>query len=122
MVDGEDSPVLTVTTLASNQAVVLVVAGEVDLDTAPILHRALESAVVVNPPLVVVDLSAVRLLACAGLSVLTAAHHEVGGRTCLRVVADGRAARRPLLLTGMDKCLDVCRTRAQALTPLPGKQ
>ncbi len=122
MPDLEDPP-LTVKTLSSNQAVVLVVTGDVDLDTAPILHNALESAAVISPRLVVVDLSAVSLLACAGLSVLVAAHHEIGSRSCLRVVAGGRATCRSLALTGMDKLLSVYPVRAQALmTPVSGRR
>ncbi|MEU3642481.1 anti-sigma factor antagonist [Lentzea sp. NPDC034063] len=109
-------PPLTVTTLSSNQAMVLVVAGSIDLVTAPVLHDALESAATLRPRLLVVDLSAVEFLACAGLSVLIAAHHRAEDRTCLRVVADRRATRRPLALTGVDTYLSVHDSRAHALT------
>jgi anti-anti-sigma factor len=113
--DQDDRPSLTIRTLSSNQAMVLVLAGNIDQDTAPILHHALESAAVISPRLLVVDLSAVRLLACAGLSVLVAAHQRAEDRTCLRLVAGGRATRRPLALIGMDKCLSVFETREEAL-------
>ncbi|HEX6342227.1 STAS domain-containing protein [Umezawaea sp.] len=111
------SPALAVTALADNQAIVLVVEGEIDLNTAPILRRALESAAVPSPALMVVDLSAVNFLACAGLAELVAAHRRAGGRTRLRVVASGRAVLRVLELGGLDKRLNVCRTRSQALAP-----
>jgi len=121
-VDRGRPPELIVTTLTSNQVVVLVVAGDVDRATAPILHRALESAAVVSPGLVVVDLSAVKFFACAGLSSLVAAQHRAGDRDRLRVVASRRAVRRPLELTGLDEWLTVCRNRAEALTPLRGSR
>ncbi|HWO62400.1 MAG TPA: STAS domain-containing protein [Umezawaea sp.] len=109
-------------TLSSTQATVLVVDGSIDLDTAPILHRALESVAVPCPRLLVADLSAVEFLACAGLSVLITAHRRGGGRTCLRVVAAGRATRRPLALTGVDNYFRVFRTRAEALAePVRGR-
>ncbi len=119
---AEESSRLAIVVLHSNQALVLAIAGSIDRDTAPRLRRALELALVTSPRLVVVDLSAVRLLACAGLSVLVAAHLLAEDRTCLRVVADRRATRRPLVLTGVDRCLSVCRTRAEALAePLLGR-
>ena len=112
----EHRPPLRVTHLQCNQALVLVVAGYVDLVTAPDLRRALDLALATSPRLMVVDLSEVRLLACAGLTVLVAAHQLADGRTCLRVAAERREARRPLELTGVDRILSVHRTCEEALT------
>lgn len=98
---------LTVTTRRHIRSLVVHVAGEVDLQTAPRVARSLDHAVGERPPLLVVDLSQVGFLGCAGLSVLVAAHHRAGRRTCLRVVATRRVIRRPLHLTGLDQHLAV---------------
>jgi len=112
---GDTRSFLTVVSSRSNQALVLTVVGSIDLDTAPSLRRALELALVTSPVLMVVDLSEVPLLACAGLSVLVAARRRAEGRTCLRVAAPRRATRRSLALTGVDRYLSVYRTCAEAL-------
>ncbi|PRY39570.1 STAS domain-containing protein [Umezawaea tangerina] len=112
--DGHPPP-LSVVVRESTQAVLLTVAGSIDRETAPHLHRALRSVLTTCPRLLVVDLTAVRLLACAGLSALVAAHRLAEDRTRVRVVAGTRVTRRPLALTGLDGYLSVYGTCAGAL-------
>ncbi|WP_170140085.1 STAS domain-containing protein [Prauserella marina] len=90
--------------------------GEVDVLTAPDMHEAIEQAVDERPRLLVVDLSKVEFLGCAGLSVLVTAKLHAGWRTCLRVVATDRVTRRPLELTGLDQRLTVYDSLDAALT------
>lgn len=109
---------LTVTSQRCAGVLVLRVAGELDSLTAPRLHQALDQAVEERPLLLVVDLTAVEFLACAGLSVLVAAHRSAELRTCLRVVASHRATVRPLRLTGLDQYLAVFGSLHDASTHL----
>jgi anti-anti-sigma factor len=117
---GGDWSFLTITVEHLGRTLVLAVAGEIDLDTSPSLESALQQAAAAKPPAMVVDLSAVRFLACAGLSVLVVAQQKARGHTCLRVVAGNRATSRPLRLTGVDEYLSVYSSRGAALAePLP---
>jgi anti-sigma B factor antagonist len=97
------------------QAVVLDVAGEVDLLTASRLHDALTQALDRHPAALVVDLTKVEFLASAGLNVLISAHQQAGERTHFRVVATGSATYRPLQLTGLDHTISVYYSRDDAL-------
>jgi anti-sigma B factor antagonist len=81
---------------------VCVVAGEIDLCTAPVLRRALAEAERPAVEAIVVDLSEVEFLGAAGLSVLVAAARraEARRRPFARVVR-ARALRRVLEVTGV---------------------
>ncbi|ANN19509.1 anti-anti-sigma factor [Amycolatopsis orientalis] len=90
---------MTVAVERLGRTVVLVVDGDVDLSTAPELHRAIESALDAGPRRLVVDLTLVRFLNSAGLEVLLAARRRAGQDTDLRLVATTRAVWRPLQVT-----------------------
>ncbi|MGI8693548.1 MAG: STAS domain-containing protein [Geodermatophilaceae bacterium] len=83
------------------------VAGEVDIDTAPRMSRALAAGLAAGRP-VVVDLGAVTFMDSAGLSALIAAHKAAAaaGLTC-RLQDLPPAVRRLLEVTGMDSLLVV---------------
>lgn len=75
------SPVAAVTQLnlttncPSPGRVVVALAGEVDMATAPALHYALLEALITHTPVVLdVDLSACTFLDCSGIRVLVAVH------------------------------------------------
>ncbi|PXX71351.1 anti-sigma B factor antagonist [Nocardia tenerifensis] len=96
-----------------DDAAVLTVGGEIDAASVPQLRSAIDQALRDQPPLLVVDLSAVRFFGSAGLSVLLVTQEAVGaGR--LRVVASPQV-RRPIEVTGLGTVLDVCDDLAQAL-------
>lgn len=61
---------VTVAVEAHGQAVVLVVAGEIDLLTAPQFQEALTRALEDRPETLVVDLSKVEFMGSAGLAAL----------------------------------------------------
>ncbi|MEU8927995.1 STAS domain-containing protein [Kitasatospora sp. NPDC048545] len=81
--------------------------GEIDLDTAPYLRRALAAALESHRE-VVLDLSEVTFMDCAGLSALVRARNQAdrcGGRLILR--GAGRSVVRLLKLTGLYRRLAV---------------
>lgn len=71
------------TRYGSSGTVVVAVAGEVDMATAPDLHTALLNALVVYRPAVIeVDLSACTFLDCSGLRALIGAHTAAQASGC----------------------------------------
>jgi anti-sigma B factor antagonist len=86
----------------------LVLAGEVDCSTAPLLRRALDTAFADGACAVTVDLEAVTFLDSAGLSALAVAHRTAIGRGVrLRVLVGTRAVARALQVTGLWELLAV---------------
>ena len=99
---------LTVDTLRDDGALRLVLAGEVDCSTAPLLRRALDTAFAGQPREVTVDLEAVTFLDSAGLSTLAIAHRTAAGQGVrLRVLVGTRAVARALQVTGLWDLLGV---------------
>jgi anti-sigma B factor antagonist len=87
--------------------VCVAVAGEVDIESAPRLRAALESAVVPGIT-IVADLGGVTFMDSSGLSVLIAAHQKarsVGATLALRTVPARVLAL--LKITGMDGLLTI---------------
>ncbi|MFD2420972.1 STAS domain-containing protein [Amycolatopsis pigmentata] len=110
------APVMTVRLEQRDSGVVVLhVAGEIDLVTAPDLEEAIERALKERPKILVVDLSAVDFLASAGMSVLVAAHNQAGTATDMRFVATGSATFRPMELTGLSQALDIYQSLSEAL-------
>ncbi|HEV2778897.1 MAG TPA: STAS domain-containing protein [Actinophytocola sp.] len=91
-------------------AVVVHVAGEIDMANAPVIKAHLDRACHrAHPPqTVVADLTEVVFLGSAGLSVLLEVDEACRGRrTPLWVVATTPGVVRPLRVTGMDQVLKV---------------
>jgi anti-anti-sigma factor len=90
------------TVRATRTATVVVVAGEVDLVTAPRLAALLEPRLASTLPTLVIDLTAVTFLGAAGLHVLANAHQRasLAGRT-LRVITGPSCVNRTLDITGL---------------------
>lgn len=93
-----------------NHSVVVQAGGDLDILTAPRLSTQLDlaEAIVVPPAPVILDLTQLKFLGSAGLSVLLTHHKrcaELGSR--LEIVPGGRAVTRPLEMTGLDKVLAV---------------
>ncbi|MBE8522705.1 STAS domain-containing protein [Amycolatopsis sp. H6(2020)] len=122
IVTAEDNRVrpqdlLRVTAHDSGGAVVLAVAGEVDLLSAPILGDNVTTALAGAPELLVIDLSEVSFLASIGITVLLEARRAAGTATRVRVVApEAGVVDRTLRLTGLHEALAVTTTRDDALT------
>ncbi|HEY0641465.1 MAG TPA: STAS domain-containing protein [Pseudonocardiaceae bacterium] len=83
------APLLDVELRRADDTVVLVVRGEVDLATAPVLREGLRAAADSHAPLVVVDLTDVSFMGSVGVDLL------------LDALADARSRRRELRLAGV---------------------
>lgn len=76
-----------VTLTEQAEGVIVRVSGEVDIVTAPVLQRHLDSAIASGRPTVVIDLSATTFLDARGVGALVAARKQItrnGGRLVLR--------------------------------------
>lgn len=102
--DRDDTPTVTVRQLGGT--VVLTVAGEIDLVTAPALENAVLQTLADPPDLLVIDLTAVEFFSSAGIAVLVLAHRD-GAGVSLRIVAGNRIVLRPLELTGLTEDLAI---------------
>ena len=92
---------------AHAKPVVVRAGGDIDYDTAPALRRTLAAELGKHRE-VVLDLSQVTFMDCAGLSAVVHAHGQAdrrGGRLVLR--GAGPPVIRLLKLTGLDHCLTV---------------
>lgn len=99
----------TITEPAPRVTVVTAV-GEIDAATITALVEHLAQAEA-SSDRVVLDLSRVEFLSCAGLRVL----HELHGRSRFAVVATGHPVPRTLKVTGMDQVLEVHASLATAI-------
>lgn len=100
---------------ARGSAVVLPVAGDIDMLTAPQFEEALASALRDQPEVLVVDLDKVEFFTSAGLTAMVGAFQQAGDRTALRVVATNSATVRPLQVTALDRKIPVYASREQAV-------
>lgn len=93
-----------------NHSVVVRAGGELDLRAAPVLGEqlALAEAIVVPPAPVVLDLTGIEFMGSAGLSLLME-HHErcLALGTRLLIVPGSSAVTRPLMVTGLDRVLNL---------------
>src|SRR2546421_9831426 len=86
---------------ARSGAVVVRLAGDLDLLTAPLFRDRLEPLIDGQGLTLVLDLSGLDFLGSAGLAELAAAHHEATERGMpIVLVAGGRMVQRPLEVTG----------------------
>jgi anti-anti-sigma factor len=106
---------VTVDVEQHGDAVVLRVAGELDLLTTPTLSEACTQELRKRPLVLVIDLTGVTFLASVGMSAIVAAHEEGGDITRVRVVGGTRDTMRPIRVTGLDNLLSVYSTLAAAL-------
>jgi anti-sigma B factor antagonist len=112
---GPLDDLLTVETVILDDVVRLVLSGEVDCATAPMLRRALDTAFASGPRVVTVDLVAVTFLDSAGLSALAVAHRTAAAQdTRLRVLVGTRAVSRALQVTGLWDLLGVEQVEPRA--------
>jgi len=98
---------LTVEELAG--VVVLRVGGELDLLTVPDLQARVYEAVGATSGAVVADLTEVQFLSSSGLTLLLGLQSDLTarGRPLRLVVGGSKAVSRPLLITGLDRLLEL---------------
>ena len=96
-------------------AVVLSLAGELDLYNAEEVRGALLDACADEPGVLVVDLEEVRFVDSTALGVLIEARSCMADRSGFRLAAPGVEARRALEVSGLDRHFIVHDTVAEAL-------
>src|SRR5215831_13095009 len=96
-------------------AVVLTLAGELDLYNAEEVRGALLDACVDEPEVLVVDLEEVRFIDSTALGVLIEARSRMADRNGFRLAAPGLETRRALEVSGLDRHFLVHDTVAEAL-------
>jgi anti-anti-sigma factor len=97
---------------------VIVVAGEIDMASAPKLEAAVADVVAEDPGGVVVALSAVDFMGSVGVRILVEAQQQIGAADRFAVVSKGSATRRPIQLAGLDETLALYSTLDEAVTAL----
>lgn len=113
-----DGDLVWINRTVHNHAVIVHVAGEVDLLSSRTVDSQLEIAesLVVPPAPVVLDLTATAFFGSAGLSLLfkhTARCAKLGSQ--LLVVANHETVLRPITISGLDEAVEVVPTLAMAL-------
>lgn len=98
--------------------VVLEVAGEIDLCTAPRLWTVVQEQMAGRPRVIVLDLHQVWFLGASGVAVLMTAR-ELAARlgVVLRLARPSRPVARPLALLRLDATFDVRHDLASAIDP-----
>jgi anti-sigma B factor antagonist len=105
-----------VTPRRTGEALVLYVAGDLDVLTSPTLGTHLDIALADAPALLVVDLTEVEFLSSAGIGLLVETHRLTArANISLRVVAEGAATSRPLRMMRIDEIIDLYPTVDDAI-------
>ncbi|AYF77746.1 anti-sigma factor antagonist [Nocardia yunnanensis] len=119
MHDPNPTPLLTVHTHNVGDAMVVTATGEIDLNSVPVLERALRDILIKDPEtVVVVDLSTVSFLGSTGIAVLLTVAQSC--RQPLRLVPS-YPARRPLEVTGAAELFIMCDNLDTATEPVKNR-
>jgi anti-sigma B factor antagonist len=100
-------------------AVVVSLAGELDLYNAEEVRSALLDACAAQPQVLVVDLEEVRFIDSTALGVLIEARSRMVDRGGFRLAAPGLETRRALEVSGLDRHFAVHDTVSEALETAP---
>ncbi|HEY7593532.1 MAG TPA: STAS domain-containing protein [Actinophytocola sp.] len=106
---------VTVDVERHDTAVVLRVAGELDMLTTPKLQECITRELAAGPAVLVIDLSDVTFLASSAMAAIVSAHQEAGERSAVRIVATSRETARPLEVAGLNTYLAIFPTLEDAL-------
>lgn len=97
---------LEISTRYCGRAVVLRLAGELDVNSTDNLDTAIQSALDRDPQLLVLDLSALEYTDCGGLWVMVSAHRMLASQQrSLYVTGCRGAVQRLMQITGTDQVL-----------------
>jgi anti-sigma B factor antagonist len=115
----DDAPELRAPPVSStrreNGAVVVSLAGELDLYNANDVREALLACVGEEPERLVVDLAEVRFIDSTALGVLIEARSRLADKRAFLLAAPGLETRRALEISGLDRHFTVCATVDEAL-------
>lgn len=117
-IDISRAPQFNIQATSIGAAVVLEVHGDLDALTIPELEEAIRGSLADEPAALIVDLSKLRFLGSAGMSVLIAANEAVGRTQRFGVVADGPTTSRPMKILGLDGTLSIYPTLDAALADI----
>ena len=107
--------VLTVELETRDAGVVIELAGELDLATAPIIEEAIAQAEATRPPLLVLDLSGLTFMDSTGLRIVLAADAAARRETRRLVVVRGPdPVHRVFLMALLDRRLEIVGDREAA--------
>jgi anti-anti-sigma factor len=109
------NPVQLRTARPAPDCVVLSVAGEVDLATAPDLESAIAHELAAKPSRLVLDLSAVSFFGSLGLATLIRAASSADERGVRLALVAGRPVRRTMELTQTEQLFAMYVTVAEAV-------
>jgi len=98
-----------------DEAVVVALAGELDLYNAEEVRTALLDACAAEPEVLVVDLEQVTFIDSTALGVLIEARSRMADRSGFRLAAPGLETRRALEVSGLDRHFFVHDAVAEAL-------
>ena len=99
---------LRVIVFGDDQAIVVAVAGELDMLTGPSLQNHLDKALAARPTRLIVDLSGVSFMGATGLAVLIKAQHAATYQgTTLQLGGVSRAAARVLQVTELTHLFEI---------------
>jgi anti-sigma B factor antagonist len=96
-------------------AVIVSLAGELDLYNAEEVRSALLEACAAEPEVLIVDLGEVRFIDSTALGVLIEARSRMADRKGFRLAAPGLETRRALEVSGLDRHFLVHETVPEAL-------
>jgi anti-anti-sigma factor len=113
--DPGDAFDVTVDVEHHDVAIVLRVAGELDMLTTPKLQESVTRELAARPPVLVIDLTDVTFLASSAMAAIVGAHQQAGDASAVRVVATSRETARPLEVAGLDSYLAIFPTLDAAL-------
>lgn len=98
-----------------NGAIVVHLAGELDLYTAAAVRQALLDLCREDPARLVIDLERLTFIDSTGLGVLIEARSQLRDRGAFVLAAPGHETHRALQISGLDRHLDVRESVAAAL-------
>jgi len=104
---GKRGATLAVETIAD--AAMLRIGGELDMLTVPDLQARIYDAIAVTSGAVIADLTEVQFLSSSGLTLLLGLQSDLAAqdRPLRLVVGGANAVSRPLLITGLDRILEL---------------
>jgi len=100
-----DVDAFTVRVIEADDEVRVLVCGDIDLASAPMLSAAIDDAASRGSGRVVVDLSAAPFIDSCGISALVRAQHHLDGWSALLLRSPTTQARKVFAVTGVDHLL-----------------
>lgn len=100
--------------------VVVIVEGELDMNTAPLLERELEAAIAIPTAGVVLDLSACEFIDSTGIALIVRAWQQLADEDRFSLCGVGDQVKRVLDITGLESAIPTHPSREEALSPPSG--